>query len=226
MASSPWQKWIEFSTRPRRPPIVDAARASKAMPKSEQLSLIYVGEMTRYRGLIPMLDLIERVNETRPCCLRLVGWFESDELRRRATKHNGWRYVEDYGTVSHADTLSLISKSDVGLALLCPVADYPTSSITKLFEYMQFGVPFVASDFPAWRVSTSLGPPGMYVDPEAPDEILSLSQQLLGDSNLRAAMGRAGKYYIEREFNWNRYAGPFLELIAAACANAGMSKPK
>ncbi len=200
-------------------PIVEAAHATPALPKSDRPSLIYVGEMTRNRGVILMLDLIDRLNQSRPCCLRLVGWFDTEDLRQEAQRHNGWRYVEDYGTVSHAQSLSLIRDSDVGLALLHPVADYPTSSITKLFEYMQFGVPFIASDFPAWRVSTRFGPPGIYVNPEAPDEILSLSQQLLDDASQRSAMGRAGQHYIENSFNWNCYAESLLALVADASAS-------
>ena len=132
-----------------------------------------------------MLNLIERMNRQCACRLTLVGWFRSEKLKRRAMQHPGWSFVDYQGKVSHAETLAHTMRSDIGLAILDPVADYPTSSVTKLFEYMQFGIPCIASNFPAWKISTTIGPPGFYVEPLSPD--LSGRDSFDGPWNLRAA---------------------------------------
>jgi glycosyltransferase involved in cell wall biosynthesis len=165
-----------------------------------------------------MLDLIVRLNQHQLCVLDLLGKFEPEDLKVRAENHSGWQFVEYYGEVSHAAALARIKDADIGLAILDRVADFPTSSITKLFEYMQFGVPFVASDFPAWKVSTALGSPGLYVDPKSFDDVVAEGLRLTSDRLLRARMGQAGKYYVATEFNWERISEPFLQLVAGMSA--------
>lgn len=197
-------------------PIMEAARVARPQKDRERSTLIYVGAITENRGLWQMLDLVQQLNHTTSCRLNLVGWFDSDELRRKAQVHSGWQFVEFVGIVSHAESLRRIQNSDVALALLAPVADYPTSSITKLFEYMQSGVPFVASDFPAWRLPEECGVPGLYVDPESPQASLAACLRLLSDAKLRSDMGNVGARYIESEFNWSHYAELFLDIVATA----------
>lgn len=197
-------------------PILNATHKMPRVVAPDRDTLIYVGELTEYRGIWHMLDLVERVNISRACTLKIAGRFADADLQREATDHPGWQYVDYVGVVSHSESLSLIRDADVGLALLMPVADYPTSSITKLYEYMTFGIPFVASNFPAWRVESENGVPGIYVDPQSPDESLEAIVRLLEDPDLRRSMGEVGAEYIRDDFNWNKYANPFIETIAAA----------
>ncbi|MBT8068456.1 MAG: glycosyltransferase [Gammaproteobacteria bacterium] len=206
-------------------PILDATRNMPRVVAPDRDTLIYVGGITEYRGIWQMLDIVERINMARPCTLKIAGRFADADLQRKAKDHPGWRYVDYVGMVSHAESLSLIRDADVGLALLMPVADYPTSSITKLYEYMTFGIPFVASDFPAWRVASARGVPGIYVDPQSPYESLEAITRLLEDPELRRSMGEIGAEYIANEFNWNKYATPFLEIIAAAQNRVSPARP-
>ncbi|MDH5582481.1 MAG: glycosyltransferase [Gammaproteobacteria bacterium] len=201
-------------------PILDAMCNMPRVVAPDRDTLIYVGEISESRGIWQMLDIVERVNESRYCTLKIAGRFAHADLQREAKDHPGWQYVDYVGQISHAESLSLIRDADVGLALLMPVADYPTSSITKLYEYMTFGIPFVASNFPAWRVASENGVPGIYVDPQSPDESLEAIIRLLEDPKLRRKMGEIGSEYIANEFNWNEYANPFLEIIAAAQSGA------
>ena len=194
-------------------PVVEPALLSETPGRGEELSFIYVGEITRDRGIFTMLNMIQRVNHEIPARLDLVGWIRSAELRRRVMDHPGWEFVRFHGAVSHAESLSYIRRSDIGLALLQPVADYPTSSITKLFEYMQFGIPFIASDFPAWRVETTLGPAGFYVNPDSAEELATAAMRLATDAELRQRLGESGACYIATDFNWERLAKPFLDLV-------------
>lgn len=197
-----------------RGPVVKAAHAANISTQHDELSLIYVGGISQRRGIFSMLEMVERMNRHLACRLELLGWFQSEQLQAQATRHHGWRFVNFHGGVSHAEALAHIMRSDIGLAILEPVADYPTSSITKLFEYMQFGVPFIASDFPAWRVSTVLGPPGLYVNPNSADDLLAAGLRLASDRALCEQMGDAGKHYIASEFNWERTSQSFLQLVA------------
>jgi len=163
--------------------------------------------------MFTMLELIERINQQIACRLDLVGCMHPHELEEQATRHSGWRFVKFHGQVSHADSLAHIRQADIGLAILERVADYPTSSVTKLFEYMHAGIPFIASDFPAWRVATERGSPGIYVDPSSFDDIVSAALKLASDRELRRQMGELGKRYVETEFRWEQTSAAFLSLV-------------
>jgi glycosyltransferase involved in cell wall biosynthesis len=195
-------------------PIVKTALETLVEPRNNELSFIYVGEITRARGIFSMLEMIQTVNRRCAARLDLVGWIRSDELREQVTYHPGWRFVRFHGAMSHSDTLLQIKKSTIGLALLKPIGDYPTTSITKLFEYMQFGIPFVASNFEAWVVLTALGSPGLYVNPDSADDIAAAAISLATDAELRAKMAAAGRHYIAAGFNWETVADPFLAMVA------------
>ena len=79
---------------------------------------------------------------------------------------------------------------------------------------MQFGIPIIASNFPAWNVLTENGPPGLYVDPTSLDDIVAAGLQMAADPAIRERMGAAGKRFIETEFNWELISEPFLDLIS------------
>jgi glycosyltransferase involved in cell wall biosynthesis len=195
-------------------PILEHARTMNVARSVDDFLLIYAGEISRARGVFAMLELVRKINEIRPCWLELLGWFASDSLKDEVTKYPGWCHVRYRGAVSHAEALARISQADVGLAILDSIADYPTSSITKLYEYMQFGVPVIASNFPAWTVSTPIGPAGIFVDPTSMDEIFAAGRKLAADDAMRARMGESGKHYIDKEFSWERVSEPFRALVA------------
>ena len=200
-------------------PIVQPVYESGLENVARKLSFVYVGEITRYRGIFSMLDMIYAVNSETDAQLDIVGWVTSPELLAQMEKHPGWRYVVFHGSLSHSETLQRIKESDIGLALLKPVADYPTTSVTKLFEYMQFGKPFLASNFNAWRVSTARGPAGLYVNPDAACDIAASAVRLARDATLRRKLGEAGRHFVESGFNWEQVSKPFVDLVARyACA--------
>lgn len=196
-----------------RGPIIDAAFSVDVEPLRDKLSLIYVGEISEQRGILSMLELVAEINEQFSCELKLVGWFLSEHTKKQASRHEGWQYVNYFGRLSHAETLAHIRVADIGLAILYPVADYPTTSVTKLFEYMQFGVPFVASNFPAWQVTTPTGAAGLYVNPESAADILRATQKLASNAGLRRRLGSAGKQFVKAEFNWEAISRPFVSIV-------------
>lgn len=206
-------------------PILEDALSMNVAKKDNEFLLIYVGAITRERGIFAMLELVKKINRSRSCCLELLGWFSPETLKDEAMQHPGWRHVRYRGTVSHAETLARIEQADVGLAILDPIADYPTSSITKIYEYMLFGIPIIASNFPAWIVSTPTGPPGFYVDPTSIDEIFEAGRRLASDDALCARMAASGRQYIETEFSWERVTNPFRELVAGLAGSDPEPRP-
>lgn len=197
-------------------PIVDQIDTLNRSTGRDTPSLVYIGSYAPTRGILRILNMIERLNHVRPCVLVLAGFSKDRVLVERMRAHSGWKYVEDHGHLSHAEALAVVRDCDVGLAVLDRVADYPTSSITKLYEYMQFGVPFIASDFPAWKIPERYGEAGVYVDPDDEEALDAAALSLINDASLRRDLGQSGKAYIYDEFNWENIAPEFVSLVEQA----------
>lgn len=196
-----------------RGPIVDEVYQLRDFSNHGVLTLIYVGNFSEHRGLLTMLDVVQTLNCSQPCILKLVGWFANAQSKLRAQEHNAWHFVELYENLSHAETLKHIRHSDIGLALLCDVADHSTSSVTKLYEYMDAGIPFVASDFPRWRHSVAGIEAGVFVDPKDKEAIVAAILTLNDNKVQMRDMGVAGHNFIHKFFNWDIASAKFIQLV-------------
>ena len=56
----------------------------------------------------------------------------------------------------------------------------------------------------------------MLVDPEDPAAVAAGIVRLLGDDQLRARLGAAGRRAVETYYNWDRVARDFIRIDAAA----------
>ena len=74
-----------------------------------------------------------------------------------------------------------------------------------LLEAMAAGAPIVASDIHGYKGVVRRGREGLLVPPHEPQELAAAIARLLGDPELRAAMGAAGRIRAE-EFSWPRVA--------------------
>lgn len=135
----------------------------------------YVGGMSRIRGIDEMIQATEGYR------LLLAG--PADEYATAAIEKAG-DHVEYVGVVSAGEVPNLLQQIDAGLVLLHDVPNYRESIPTKLLEYMASGVPFVASDFHAWRELTFGLDVGEFVDISDSDA--------LRDTVVRVALDRSG----------------------------------
>lgn len=172
-------------------------------PAASSPSFVYVGGLTRSRGIIEMIDAMELLNEDAGK-LVLAGRFDSDDTRRAAESRPGWSRVDDRGWVEHAQIPALLRQSIAGLVVLHPMPNYLDAWPVKLFEYMAAGRPFIASDFSAWRTMLGEAHCGLYADPLNPQSIADAMATLLHRPDETRAMGAAGRQLVEQQFNWQR----------------------
>ncbi|MBC1760849.1 glycosyltransferase [Listeria ivanovii] len=117
-------------------------------------TLIYAGAIHEIRGFKEMLELARILHE-RGCVFQM---FIIGQVPERLTEwssaytklHHLESIVQLKGRLDLESLNQYYKKSHIGLALLHPEPNYLRSLPTKLFEYMSFGLPYVASDFPLW----------------------------------------------------------------------------
>ena len=138
------------------PPRVDddiyasvAQHAQQIDSQQGWLRAIYIGRIDDSRGLRDNVDAIRIANRETPVRLWLIGPADSGDLDR-ACKLPGWEYVDYLPAMAQELAFAYLQRSDVGLVVLQDVGGHADIDPNKLYEYMAFGKPFIASAFDAW----------------------------------------------------------------------------
>lgn len=175
-----------------RGPLIDEAHArSLDVARGDELRLIYVGGIGRVRGLEVMVDAVASLNargtETR---LWLIGPGNETEIGASLTRPGGV-YVDYLGKLPPAQAFAFMIKADIGLVTILDVGDHSRSSANKLYEYIMFGLPVVASDFSRWRTSLPDSPAIVFVPAGDTASVAGAVREI-------AAMPNRGKTHIAR----------------------------
>ncbi|MFA6201056.1 MAG: glycosyltransferase [Bacteroidales bacterium] len=122
-------------------------------------------------------------------------------------KHKNWNKVNYYGIVSKAEVEIIMSESSIGMATLSYGKNVGgkigTIGNTKLFEYMEAGIPFICTDFILWKEIVDKYECGICVDPTNPKQIAKAIDDLILDQEKIIKMGLNGRKAAEEVFNWS-----------------------
>ena len=166
------------------------------------LAIIYVGGVSRQRGITQLVEAMPLVNQVREVRLRLIGPAESPEYLEEISQTRGWEFVDYLGVVKHESIPGHLSGGLAGMVTLLPTPNHELSWPIKLFEYLAAGLPVVASDFHEWRRLVEGSACALFVNPESPVAIAN-SVILLADSPERCKeMGVAGRKLVLEKFTW------------------------
>lgn len=185
--------------------IIDRDRATP-LP-NPVFTLIYVGGLSRIRGIKGLVDAMERVDGAR---LQLLGWWESDSFRKECERSPGWIRTTYLGSVRMDQVYGPMRAADLGVLLMYPVKNHTTSRAIKIYEYMACALPMLLSDFPDWK--TAFAPFAAFCDPMDVDAIARAIIRERDDHASRLARGQAGRQAVEQGSCWEREADRLIEL--------------
>jgi glycosyltransferase involved in cell wall biosynthesis len=176
----------------------------------ECLALIYIGGISRERGAIEMIKAMRLLPDS--VTLTLVGRFSDPSLQEQVESMSGARRVRFLGWLPQREVQVHLGKADVGLVCFHPSPNHMFPRSNKLFEYMEAGLPVVASDFPLWRAIIEEVGCGLLVDPQDPGAIASAISRLRDSPEERKRMGDNGRKAVLERYNWEREGAILLEL--------------
>ena len=199
------------------PPRLESALFSRVAEFAAEVSTdfnglraVYLGEVNAARGLFEMIEALEIANETTAVRLWLIGPGSEGDLRD-ATALPGWRYVDRIPRLPQEHAFAYISRADIGLVVIRDVGDHAATDPNKLYEYMAFGLPFIASNFKTWRDRLDGAIAGVFVKPGDAREIAGALIKLARNPAKRTQMGKKGRALVEA-YSWERESIKLLDL--------------
>ncbi|MFY0992594.1 glycosyltransferase [Halomonas sp. C05BenzN] len=216
---------VRFSKRTyllRNAPFIPARVKSKVESLTAGLNkdpavyyLLYAGGVSRDRGLFVMLEVVKKLNDNNiPTRLWLIGP-ELSPCLDEAKKLASWSFVDYMGLQTQEVVYAHMAKADVGLAILADVGDHSSARPSKLFEYMAWRLPFVASDFECWR-SFVRGKGGVWIQPDNTVELYGALQLLHDDDIYREILSNEGEAFF-KEFNWENESKILIDVYRLSC---------
>lgn len=187
-------------------PLTEEFSRPGEMPMAERAqTFVYIGGLTRIRGLFSMVEAIEHLGDV-SARLRLAGDFVTEDERKAVMASPGWERVQYEGWVGRREITQILSTSRAGLVTLHPIRNYIDARPIKLFEYMAAGLPVIASDFPRWREIVEESRCGLLVDPNSPEMIALAMRWILDHPDEAQEMGVRGRHAVIERYNWETQA--------------------
>ncbi|MDO1604835.1 glycosyltransferase [Lactobacillus sp. YT155] len=179
-------------------------------------TLVYVGALIEQRGLYEMIDLIDELVNKRKVIvqLNLVGQINEnpDRLKEYIAQRNLNDFINLLGRKPYSQIWKIYHESDLGLCLLQPTPNNLNSQSTKLFEYMAAGLPFIASDFPAFHRICEEFKCGIDFDPTNSELMADWIVEFMADEALRIQMGQQGIKAFQEHYNWQIEEKKLIQL--------------
>lgn len=186
--------------------------------------LIYVGELSKERGVLLMLEVMSLLRE-RDVQLVLVGPFYSSDteadVQTSIIARGLAQRVQLTGVVPHNQLHNYLMRATVGLIPVQPVSQFDRIIPTKMFEYMACALPIVASDLPPIRRFTGDLGCGFLVEPEDPQSYARAIDYLLDHPEEARKMGENGRAAFLEKYNWEaNEEGKLLSLYDSLLGTA------
>jgi glycosyltransferase involved in cell wall biosynthesis len=179
-------------------------------PRPGRGVVVYAGGLTEADGIRLLVEAVGSVRSDYEVCLHLLGRPEKPAFVRELLETCNARRVRILGWIPAERVRNCLSAADIGVVCPLPQPNAISALPNKLFEYMEAGLPVIASDFPLWREIVVGEHCGIVVDPLRPDELTRAIEYLLERPELRLEMGRNGRRAVVEKYNWERESRALL----------------
>jgi glycosyltransferase involved in cell wall biosynthesis len=116
------------------------------------------------------------------------------------------------GRVPFKEVNSYLNASDIGIINFLPAANHLEAMPNKIFEYMQAGLPIIASNFPLWKRIIEDAQCGLLVDPLDSSQIAAAIKELVNQPQLRRKMGLAAARTAQGNYSWQSESKKLLSM--------------
>ena len=193
-------------------PILKVNRVDASIPKENVVC--FAGGVVPQWNHHTILEAIEPLTDVR---YELAGKSEAGYLEE-LIRHPAWSKVTYLGKIPHEAVNHLYAKSKIGLALLSfetQVGGEGTLGNTKVFEFMEAGLPIICSNNTIWTDMVNKYHCGILVDPSDVTALREAIRTYLDHPQEARQAGLNGRQAVEAEYNWATQEAYLLSLYAS-----------
>lgn len=181
---------------------------------TESFTVLYLGDTGLRRGLMTAIQamplLLQSIPNIRLC---IVGKNKTDYILKQKAEELGVQDVVDFEGWQPLDSFpSYITASDIGISPLHRNIHHNTTYANKLFQYLSFSKPIIVSDCDTQKNLVGNNNCGLVFKEKDKNEYANQVLRLYHDEQLRNQLGKNGKDFIEKEFNWEKQSQTLLTL--------------
>jgi glycosyltransferase involved in cell wall biosynthesis len=185
-------------------------------------SFCYAGTISSLR----MIHSILRAMEAFPALKFFLAGQSEDKYIARLEKMPGWKNVVFLGEIPYNEVISLYSNVMFGIVIenYHPINYKNEGSIgvTKLFEYMQAGLPVICTDFILHKEIIDTYRCGITVNPTDIREITEAMEYMLKNPSEAKKMGERGKKAVIQYYNWSTQERSLIVLYNKLIAESSV----
>lgn len=172
----------------------------------EKPVFIYVGGIREDRGILKILEAIEKVKSD--CRYLFVGRVEDQLFFERAKEFMDNKLkdadITFTGNVPHTEVFNYLNEADAGFVLLQPTNwRYMNAEPIKLFEYMISKTAVISSDFPIMKNIVDRVGCGYTIPPDNPDRIAETMDFIANNREKAKEMASLGYRAVKEKYNWD-----------------------
>ncbi|MFP4024818.1 MAG: glycosyltransferase [Thiohalospira sp.] len=178
---------------------------------NHSIRFVYAGAIEKERGIIQMLDAFSFLVEKKyDVYLDIAGLIFDDEVNQMFSHYLNLKEIKNrikyHGYISIYEVYQLLEKSHIGFALLAPKKNFLESYPTKVFDYMLFGLPVIASDFELYKEIVEENNAGICVNYEDTEQLKRTLVDLLTNRRNLAELSENGMKAVRSEYLWKNQA--------------------
>ncbi len=180
----------------------------------EHFVILYLGDTGLRRGLMTAIealpDLSGKIDRLK---LVIVGSSSTDPLLKDRVRELGMEKQVDFeGWVSETDFPSYLEASELCISPLHRNKHHDTTYANKLFQYMAFSRPIVASDALAQKRLLEISGSGLVHKERDAADFAEKCLQLYADEKRRVKLGQNGRRFVTEEFAWEKVSSGLTQL--------------
>jgi glycosyltransferase involved in cell wall biosynthesis len=184
---------------------------------TKEFDLVYLGDITEDRGALIMVKILSILKRKLPKInLALIGKVPpilKDDLANAIVEYRLKNNIKLFGYMNYYEAMQIVCKSKVGLCLLKPIKNYIDSYPTKLFDYLQVGVPCICSNFPLYQKLIDKYDAGISVDPLDIEGVATAIYGLLDDPDKYNNLSKNGIIALNNDYNWSTQENKLFNLV-------------
>ncbi|HUW93229.1 MAG TPA: glycosyltransferase family 4 protein [Bacteroidales bacterium] len=181
--------------------------------KSEIFKLIYVGGITRHRGLQYVIKGLSLLGSRLAWHLTIAGDGRYVKELKILTDELGLNsQVSFRGKVAKHEAESLISQSDLAVLPHVRSVQSDNSSPNKLFEYMAAGIPVLASNCISIKRVIDDTDSGISYVYDSPEDFSVRFMEVYQNRSLLHSKGENGRNAVKNLYNWEVSVSGLIEM--------------